>query len=171
MVDDWSVRIRRKDDLPPLVRVLRSVHERDGYPGRWPEDPERWLTPDGLVGAWVVGASEAPVGHVALTAVDAGRPTAVAWAAAVGDGLPLRCVTRLFVAADARGAGAGTALLDAAVAGAQAAGARAVLEVAGSDVDALALYRRLEWQEAGRVAGDPAAGPPSLLFVAPDGIG
>ena len=47
-----SVRPRDDGDLPALVAALRPVHERDGYPVTWKDDPAGWLSPPGLQAAW-----------------------------------------------------------------------------------------------------------------------
>lgn len=164
------VRHRTDDDLPSLVRDLRAVHERDGYPVRWKDDAVAWLTPDGLRAAWVAELDRRPVGHAALAAVDTDEPAAAAWSRATG--LPadrLTCLTRLFVALDRRGAGVGAALLDTAVHAARAGARTAVLEVSPADGPALALYRRHGWRDAG---DGPArwwvpGGRRSLLLVEP----
>lgn len=164
------VRPRADGDLPALVADLRAVHERDGYPVRWKDDPAGWLTPDGMRAAWVVERDGRPVGHAALTAVAPDDPATATWAAAVGEHPDrLSCLTRLFVVLGARGAGIGAALLDTAVAHARAQGRRAVLEVSPADAPAVALYRRSGWRSAG---DGPArwwvpGGGTSLLLVAP----
>jgi len=47
------IRARKPEDLDGCVAVLRRVYETTGYPSGWPQDPARWLTPAGQVGAWV----------------------------------------------------------------------------------------------------------------------
>ena len=42
--------------------MLRAVHEADNYPLNWPADPAGWLTPPGLLVAWV---AELPSGSLA----------------------------------------------------------------------------------------------------------
>ena len=164
------VRPRTEHDLASLVEDLRVVHERDGYPVRWKDDPAGWLTPEGLRAAWVVERAGRPAGHAALAAVDPDDPATATWSAAVQQPAErLSCLTRLFVVVGARGAGVGAALLDAAVGHARAQGRTAVLEVSPADGPAVALYRRHGW----RLAGDGPArwwvpdGGTSLLLVAP----
>lgn len=64
------------------VDVLARVHADGGYPTNWPADPARWLTPSGLIEAWVAGTGGMPVagtggmpvaGHALVSRV-AGRP-------------------------------------------------------------------------------------------------
>ena len=165
-----TVRPRTERDLPPLVEALRAVHRRDGYPVTWKADPAGWLTPDGLRAAWTAEHAGRPAGHAALTAVDVDDPAALVWSRCAGRPAErLSCLTRLFVAVDARGAGLGAALLDAVVAHAREEGRTAVLEVSPADTHAVALYGRHGW----RPAGDGPQrwwvpdGGPSRLLVAP----
>ena len=165
-----TVRPRTDRDLLPLVEALRAVHRRDGYPVVWKADPAGWLTPDGLRAAWTAELAGRPAGHAALTAVDADDPATRVWSGCAGQPVErLSCLTRLFVAVEARGAGLGAALLDAVVAHAAEEGHTAVLEVSPADGPALALYHRRGW----RPAGDGPQrwwvpdGGPSRLLVAP----
>ena len=88
-----TVRKRRPEDLEQCVRVLREVRLDNGYPMKWPSDPEAWLDRPEFDQAWVaVSSSGGIVGHVA---VQNGRE-----------------VTRLFVAPAARRLGVATAMLD-----------------------------------------------------------
>ncbi|MEU4695882.1 GNAT family N-acetyltransferase [Nonomuraea dietziae] len=88
------IRPRVQGDLAACVSVLRAVHEGDGYPANWPDDPEGWLTPTGMIQAWVATEGDEITGHVVLRGADPALPEA--------DGL----VARLFVAAHARGSAA-----------------------------------------------------------------
>jgi GNAT superfamily N-acetyltransferase len=48
--------------------VLSRVHATSGYPTNWPADPARWLTPSGLIEAWVAGTEEIQVaGHAIVS--------------------------------------------------------------------------------------------------------
>ncbi|MFE0377086.1 GNAT family N-acetyltransferase [Streptomyces inhibens] len=118
------IRTRHDTDLDACVAALAEVHTHSGYPHHWPDDPARWLTPDGLTAAWVAESSGAVVGHAALCG---------------------REVSRLYVAPAARGAGLGGRLLRAVESAATARGLRPVLEVKTTDTAAIALYERLGW--------------------------
>lgn len=61
-----NVRPRTAADLEPCVDFLRAVHAADGYPLLWPDDPASWLSPRGLLSAWVAEFDARPAGHVAL---------------------------------------------------------------------------------------------------------
>jgi GNAT superfamily N-acetyltransferase len=109
-------------------------------------------------------------GHAALTGVGPDDPATSAWSDAAGRPPErLSCLTRLFVALGARGAGGGAALLDTAVEHAPGEGRTAVLEVSPADGHAVALYRRHGWRPVG--SGPPRwwvpVGGTSLLFLAP----
>jgi hypothetical protein len=67
------VRLRRDEDLQPLVGLLRSVYSADDYPANWPDDPVRWLAASGTIAAWIFEHGSELVGHLALTAPDPSR--------------------------------------------------------------------------------------------------
>jgi len=150
------VRCRRHGDMDECVAMLAEVHTVDGYPTRWPADPQGWLTPENLFGAWVAKGDDGLLGHVALCAA-AGDEAAPVWAAA--SGVPadrIAAVSRLFVSPRARGRGLGAVLLAAACAAASARGLSPALDVVvvGHDRNAaMALYERAGWR---RVASAPA---------------
>jgi GNAT superfamily N-acetyltransferase len=166
--DSLVVRRRSEQDLAECVRLLRLVHDEDGYPRNWPPSPRTWLAPDDQVAAWVADDGESLPGHVAVAGPDASPATAV-WSAAleVSPAALLR-VSLLFVARSVRGRGLGGRLLDTAVHFVRDRGAQPVLEVVSSDPRAVALYTRLGWRQVGSL--QPGWLPPpdqALLFVAP----
>ncbi|MEI8408331.1 MULTISPECIES: hypothetical protein [unclassified Kribbella] len=60
------IRERGESDLDSCAGFLRDVHELAGYPVNWPADPQAWLTPPGILGAWVITTDDGRVaGHVA----------------------------------------------------------------------------------------------------------
>ncbi len=114
--------------------MLRAVHGHDGYPVRWHEPADVWLTPASMVAAWVV-VDVTLLGHVVLEQH--------------ADGLH---VGRLFVAVEARGRGVGDLLL--ATVEAAAAGRPLSLEVHATAAAAIARYERRGWRRTGtHVAG------------------
>ncbi|MFF8413452.1 GNAT family N-acetyltransferase [Streptomyces omiyaensis] len=141
-----SVRPRAGADLDASVRLLREVHEHDGYPRSWPGRPASWLTPPGFLGAWVAELGGRIAGHVGLAGPreDDGAPGA--WSARTGRGVDtVAVVNRLCVSPAARGHGLGALLLAQAVAEAGRRGLHPVLDVACHDTAAVALYERLGW--------------------------
>ncbi|MFI6863050.1 GNAT family N-acetyltransferase [Streptomyces sp. NPDC050421] len=161
-----EIRRRRDDDMKACVEALATVHEADRYPAAWPADPGRWLTPEGLLEAWVVVEAGQVLGHVALTGTDD--------VLAAQAGLPsdeLASVSRLFAMASARRRGVASALLGTAATAAAAEGLRLVLEVEDGGGAAVALYERTGWRHVGSRPGDwtTADGRTALLhtYLAP----
>jgi GNAT superfamily N-acetyltransferase len=143
------IRERGEADVESCAGFLRDVHEVAGYPVNWPADPRAWLTPPGMLGAWVITTDDGRVaGHVALTA-DA-------------DGGAL--VERLFVDPKATGGGLGRRLLDHAVAMGSSLGRQVGLEVADNCHAAISLYLRAGWQETGRTPIDWGAGQATAVL-------
>jgi len=129
-----TVRPRRPDDVAGCVAALAEVHRLYGYPTRWPADAAAWLTPDGLLAAWVATVDGEPAGHLALVAEDS-------------EPAELASVSRLFVRPAARGQRLGEALLRTATAHAADHGLGLVLDVlAEGGSPAIALYERLGWR-------------------------
>ncbi|MFB7345565.1 GNAT family N-acetyltransferase [Streptomyces hydrogenans] len=142
-----AVRPRTADDLDDCVRLLREIHEKDGYPVSWPERPAAWITPPTFLGAWVAELDGRIVGHVGLAGPRPGDGAAVEWSARTGEDVSVcAMVNRLYVAPSARGRDLGALLLAEAVTAARGRGLRAVLDVAVHDTAAAALYERLGWQ-------------------------
>lgn len=167
--DSPAVRRRSEQDLDGSVRLLRLVHDEDGYPRQWPVSPRAWLAPDDQVAAWVADDADRLVGHVAVAESDESPATAV-WSAAleVSPAALLR-ISLLFVAPFARGRGLGGRLLDTAVRFVGDRGAEPVLEVVSSDRAAVALYTRLGWRLVGSLQPEWLPRPDrALLFVGPE---
>lgn len=118
------VRERVADDAPALVEVLREVQVRDRYPYYPAAVHVGWLY-DGLDIAWVAELDGSVVGHAAVS--------------------PAHELTRFFVAVDARGSGAGSALLDEVEAWADERGLGLGLDVVGHNTDAQKMYERRGW--------------------------
>ena len=154
-----SLRQRKEADLPVLAVVLRQVHEADGYPKRWPADPEHWLASKAEYGAWVAEVAGELSGHIGLDDVSEHACQPV-WLAATGRRREeLAEVTRLFVAPNARGTGIGRRLLSRAVEAAHARGAWPVLEVtADGRAAAGRLYLASGWQLVGGAPWFPGDG-------------
>ncbi|WP_218020335.1 GNAT family N-acetyltransferase [Nocardia sienata] len=145
-----DIRPRSLDDLPACVAALRRVHEADGYPAAWPEDPVGWLNPAKLVDARIAESDGAVIGHVGI----GGNALSEAVHAVAHDLGALISVVRLFVVPSARRCGTGRDLLDAAVEMARLRGRRAVLDVEDGGVAAISLYERAGWQRIHSGPGD-----------------
>ncbi|MFB6987866.1 GNAT family N-acetyltransferase [Streptomyces sp. NPDC056304] len=161
-----EIRRRRDGDIEACVDALATVHEADRYPAEWPADPGSWLTPHGLLGAWVAMDGPTVLGHVALTrteevlAKEAGLPVA-----------ELASVARLFARSEARRRRVASALLDTVRAAAAARGVRLVLEAEEGGAAAIALYERAGWRHVGSRTDDwtTADGRPARMraYLAP----
>ncbi|MET9022591.1 GNAT family N-acetyltransferase [Actinopolymorpha sp. NPDC004070] len=156
------VRPREDADLPGCVRLLAEVHERDGYPLIWPEQPVDWLVGPARLAAWVALLDGQVVGHVGLSRCGPGdvAPDLLREREAgdrerdAGDrdrGPRPVVLGRLATDPGARGKGVGTSLVTRAVEYARAHGLRPVLDVVDSDRSAVALYERLGWLRLGSV--------------------
>ena len=144
------VRPRWTADADALLVALRPVHERDGYPLHAVHLTTGWLY-DGLDDAWVAELDGRLVGHVAVT--------------------PGRHLSRFFVAVDARGSGAGSALLAHVEAWADEQALALTLDVVEHNTDAQALYEHRGWQPTGRVpatwVSDTGPWPDALTYRRP----
>ncbi|MFJ8857039.1 GNAT family N-acetyltransferase [Streptomyces sp. NPDC102451] len=163
------VRRREARDLAEVAEVLIAVHKSDGYPVEGVEDPQGWLSPDGLLAAWVAELDGHVVGHVAVNSPRSGDEVAYLWSEKSGAApSQVGVLARLFVASDARKGSAGQHLMDAAASYARANNLRLVLEVLTKDAAAIRLYERLGWQRFGETehtfAGERFD---AVCFVAP----
>ena len=128
-----AVEIRRREpaDLPGCVDLLRQSFEHDAYPTRWPVEPELFLTPENLAGAWVACDAQKPqavLGHMVLVPASGGLE-----------------VSRLFTSRAHRGAGLGAALLNTALEHARAAGVELSLQVV-EGTTAVGFYEAQGWR-------------------------
>jgi GNAT superfamily N-acetyltransferase len=158
------IRVREKEDVTDCVALLRQVHQVTGYPSGWPEDPGGWLTPAGLVAAWVAEHDGLIVGHVAL--VRGARAQCLLQATGGGPD-QLGGIARLFVDPAATRQGVARALLEAATAEAWARGLQPVLDVVDDSRPAIALYERSGWKLAGTQTATwttPAGVSPMLRY-------
>ena len=134
---DLTIRDRQPADLPTCVAVLTEVHRHDRYPLNWPADPGGWLSPAGILRAWVAELpAGAVVGHVALHQATGGAE-----------------VSRLFVAPTARGHHVGARLLSHARRWAAAHRLDLTLEIVDESrsAPAIALYERTGWRHVDTV--------------------
>jgi len=123
------------DDIPLCVDLLAAVHRADGYPMQWPQHPASWLTPSGLLDAWIAEIAGEMVGHVARVG---GQPPTMRAAEAQAE------VSRLFVSPAARRRGIATQLLDALTHQADREGCALWLEVVEVSTAAIAFYEKLD---------------------------
>ncbi|TFI21529.1 GNAT family N-acetyltransferase [Streptomyces sp. 4R-3d] len=141
-----SVRPREAADLDECVRVLAEVHDNDGYPVNWPQDPADWLAPAESPAAWVALLDDRIAGHVCLSHARPGDTAPEHWSSRTGlSPADTAVVSRLFVSPKARGQGIGALLLTELVRDARGRGLHPVLDVVTSDRRAAALYERQGW--------------------------
>jgi ribosomal-protein-alanine N-acetyltransferase len=160
------IRTRGEQDVPGCVKVLRSVHEHDGYPAVWPSDPGRWVTSVGTdAAAWVAIDNHDTIrGHVAARAgVHDTQLTALT-------GYPagrLLSVVRLFVDPAGRERGTGAALLRAVADYSRRSQLLPTLDVADTGAAARRLYDRLGWTCLGTRRADwrDAGGRYPVLYL------
>lgn len=149
-VADVNIRSRRHGDVAACVEILRRVHQIDGYPTHWPQDPVRFVAPPYELEAWVAEEPGGEVrGHVALH--DAGQDPACHRAQSASDLGPdnLAAVGRLFIAPGFRRRGVGVELLHAATTAAHRRRQRPFLNVVQTLDAAIAMYDRGRWENVG----------------------
>jgi GNAT superfamily N-acetyltransferase len=134
-VHEQLIRVRDREaaDIDLCVRALAAVHQTSGYPTNWPADPARWLTPSGIVRAWIAMTDELPIaGHLILRQLPASA-----------QGEHAVEVSRLFVVPAARRQGIAMALFQQTIHWAAMNGWNLVLEVADHLQAARALYEQV----------------------------
>ncbi|HEY2041915.1 MAG TPA: GNAT family N-acetyltransferase [Jatrophihabitans sp.] len=139
------VRLREPEDVRLCVEVLAGVHDQDGYPLQWPADPVSWLSPPGLVSAWVADVDGELAGHVALIGDNSSE---------LPPGLGQAEISRLFVSPTMRGRGVGAQLLDAVTRRAEHQGWALWLEVVEGRGSAAPFYERRGWRLVDRRSAD-----------------
>ena len=142
------IRTREETDLSECVAALHAVHEFDGYPSSWPSDAIAWLTPQGLLQAWVARIGSSLAGHIAIGETDPVESPHFVVLSAKSD-KQLVEIKRLFVAPSFRARGVGEALLEAALSYAKAHAFHSVLEVTADRLAAIRLYERGGWRRIG----------------------
>ncbi|MEE2042598.1 GNAT family N-acetyltransferase [Nocardiopsis tropica] len=167
--DDVTVRVREEADLGASARALVKVHAVDGYPVEGVDDPRAWLTPPGLLRAWVAELDREVVGHVGVGRADGGDAVLRGAEALGGSGERIAVLARLFVLPEARRRAVGERLTVAATEFARASGLRLVLDVMAKDRAAIRLYERLGWECTGQVrhAVEGAEAVPAYCYLAP----
>lgn len=135
-----TVRNRTHTDLDACSTILAAVHRTHRYPIHLPTDAPSWLTPIGMVAAWVAVVDSETVGHVCLVVADEPEGYLV--------------VERLFVSPAAAGRGVGRRLLEHAGRTASHLSRPLALKVADNCHAAIALYTRAGWREIERTPID-----------------
>lgn len=162
------IRPRSESDVGACVALLHELHESDGYPPHWPDDPRRFVAHPKQLAAWVVEEDGAPVAHVALHSAAHDQ---VAQPASDACGTPveeLGVVARLMVAPRVRRQGYGRILLATATREAHARGLRPVLDTAVGSTS-VPLYDAIGWSRAGPFTITFRSGETlsALIFIGP----
>ncbi|MGW2818603.1 N-acetyltransferase family protein [Streptomyces sp. NPDC001415] len=167
---DLTIRTRRDSDIAETAMVLVRVHAADGYPVEGVDRPEEWLTPPGMLKAWVAESAGKIVGHAAICRPN-GEDAVDLWRSQSND--PERAVAvpvRLFVAPEARKKGIGEQLMRAVTQFGREQGTKMVFEVMTKDAAAIRLYERLGWVRLGATShayGDNQA-IEAICFASPE---
>ncbi|WSC96815.1 GNAT family N-acetyltransferase [Streptomyces sp. NBC_01754] len=141
----------------------------DGYPVEGVSQPQEWLTAAEALQAWVAVADGDVVGHVSVNR-PAGEGAVGLWNQRAGaDESEVGVLARLFVLPEARKQSVGERLVQAAQAYADRHGLRLVLDVMVKDRSAVRLYRRLGWEEIGRIVHhlEDGEGVDAVALVSP----
>lgn len=149
-----QIRPRLEDDLPAMVEALEDVYSTDGYPIEGTAAAASFLTPAGLVAAWVAVRGGIAVGQIAVVSGEQGRHDAVrAWVELPGSGGRAESTVvaaRFFVRKHARGCGLGRALIEKTCQWARENGMTIVMNVLAKDQDAMKLYEKIGFRRFGK---------------------
>ncbi|MVO90913.1 GNAT family N-acetyltransferase [Streptomyces sp. p1417] len=165
-----AIRPRTSADIASAASALVAVHSSDGYPVEGVAQPEEWLSPAGLLAAWVAVLDGRTVGHAAI-ARPSGEEAVSLWTNRSGaDSESVGVLARLFVLPEIRGRSVGESLVQAAMEYAGNHGLRLVLDVMTKDHSAIRLYERLGWQQIGNITHRFGEGQhiDALAYVSPD---
>jgi GNAT superfamily N-acetyltransferase len=168
--DGPTIRARVESDIPESAAGLVRVHATDGYPVEGVSRPEAWLTPSGILNAWVAEVAGRIVGHVAVSRPNDEEAVSL-WLSQSGtDEEKVGVLARFFVIPEARKKAVGGSLMHAAVDYAQDSGIRLVLDVMAKDTAAIRLYTRLGWTRIGTAVhtfGEGRQTTQAICFVSP----
>lgn len=140
---ETTIRPRVETDLPDAAAALVAVHAADGYPVEGVNQPELWLTPPGLLRAWVAEVAGKVVGHIAITDPQGEEAVRLYLEQNESRENQLAVMARLYVVPEARGRSLGERLVRAATNYAQGEGLILVGDVMSKDTAAIRLYERL----------------------------
>lgn len=168
--DALVIRPRLESDIPRAAAGLVEVHATDGYPVEGVSQPKIWLTPPGLLKAWVAEIAGKVVGHVAVSRSNDEEAVSLWLNQSRSNADKVAVLARLFVVPEARKRAVGERLMRAAVGYAQDNGIRLVLDVMTKDAAAIRLYTRLGWTKLGdaiHTFGEGRQATEAVCFVSP----
>ena len=146
------LRARTTDDIDALCRLVRVIHESDGYPTLLRDDVQNFVVRTNCLAAWVCEHDHRVVGHIALHTVWSNEVAGLAASALGRTRESLASVSRLFVEAEWRRRGVAGRLLGIATSEAHERGLWPVLDVVTTYASAVALYEREGWVRLGAIA-------------------
>ncbi|KAI1876728.1 uncharacterized protein JN550_000800 [Neoarthrinium moseri] len=147
------IRPRQASDIPALVEALQDVYNSDGYPVEGTSTALTFLSPPGLLEAWVAVQEGVVVGHIVVIAGEKGNQAPVQAWTEFGEGGKVEqtvVVARFFVRELARGTGLGRGLVDATCAWAKENDMRIVMNVLSHNVGAMKLYEKAGFRIIGK---------------------
>lgn len=164
-----QIRPRQDADIPALVEALEDVYRTDGYPIEGPAGATAFLSPAGLLAAWVAVHDGSVVGQIVVVAGTEGQHPAVrAW---VDDGggdaestTVVVVVARFFVRKRARCLGVGRALVEESCGWARERDLKIVMNVMSKDLDAMRLYEKVGFRRFGEGVYDYLDGKQSTQY-------
>ena len=123
------IRPRGEGDIDALCEVVREVHRLDGYPVVLQDNVREFVLSANCLAAWISEIEGCIVGHIALHTVWSDEVAELASHSLGQSRQALASISRLFVAASARGLGLGECLLNVAMNEAHVRGLSPVLDV------------------------------------------
>lgn len=147
-----QVRGRCESDLDACERLLRSVHESDGYPRRLPSDLRGFIAWPTAICAWVADVDGEVAGHIALHATGSRKAMDLAVEVTGEASGRFGFVARLLVSPHERRQGIGRSLLETARRHAVALALIPALEVTADLAAAIDLYETCGWLRIGTAA-------------------
>jgi len=146
------VRSRVDTDLDACERLIRVVHDADGYPRFIPKDLRGFIAATDSYQAWVAEHDGDIVGHVALHREGSSEMLGMASDVLELPANRLGIVARLFTSSAVRRQGVGRSLLQVAAGHAVSLGLWPILDVVDYHQAAIRLYEACGWRRAGSIS-------------------
>ncbi|KAK5628774.1 hypothetical protein RRF57_004489 [Xylaria bambusicola] len=138
-----SIRLRRDEDLPACVEIMKAVYRDSGYPVEGVANALEALQGDDQ--AWVAVDEGVVIGHVAMNRGVETYVNVARWLE-THPRAEVAVLGRLFVHPERRGRGAATKLIRTVEEEARKRGPRLLILALVKDQAAIRLYRHLGWE-------------------------